>query len=74
MRLSLAGNDVDWTRKTSSPRTFSWISTKTSMSAKRLQTLFVMGTLRWAPMASAKGPVAISGNELKAQWRLVAMR
>ena len=35
IRLSLAGKLVDWTTNTSSPRTFSWISTKISMSAKR---------------------------------------
>src|ERR1700710_2203563 len=35
IRWSLAGNDVDWMTKTSEPRTFSWIWTKISMSAKR---------------------------------------
>jgi hypothetical protein len=35
IRWSLAGKEVDWMTKTSSPRTFSWISTKISMSAKR---------------------------------------
>ncbi len=35
IRWSLVGNEVDWMMKTSWPRTFSWISTKTSMSAKR---------------------------------------
>ena len=35
MMLSFAGNDVLWITNTSSPRTFSWISTKISMSANR---------------------------------------
>src|SRR5882762_5796178 len=35
IRWSLVGNDVDWMMKASEPRTFSWISTKISMSAKR---------------------------------------
>ncbi len=46
IRLSFAGNEVDWTTKTSSPRTFSWISTNTSMSAKRRTTQRVSGVLR----------------------------
>src|ERR1700739_1896454 len=43
IRWSLAGNDVDWTMKTSEPRTFSWISTNISMSAKRRTTALVSG-------------------------------
>ena len=35
IRLSLAGKLVDWITNMSSPRTFSWTSTNTSMSAKR---------------------------------------
>src|SRR3954447_10160784 len=35
IRWSLAGNDVDWMMKASEPRTFSRISTKISLSAKR---------------------------------------
>ena len=35
IKWSLAGADVDWITKTSSPRTFSCTSTKISMSAKR---------------------------------------
>src|ERR1700724_4618997 len=42
IRWSLAGNDVDWITKTSEPRTFSWISTKISMSAKR-RTMALVG-------------------------------
>ena len=44
--------EVDWTMKTSCPRTFSWISTKTSMSAKR----------RTWPLVS--GSAEIGGNGL----------
>ena len=43
IRWSLAGNDVDWMMKTSEPRTFSWISTKISMSAKRRTLALVSG-------------------------------
>src|SRR5580658_4674729 len=43
IKWSLAGNDVDWITKTSEPRTFSWISTKISMSAKRRTIAFVSG-------------------------------
>ena len=39
IRLSFAGNDVDWMTKTSSPRTFSRISTNTSISAKLVANL-----------------------------------
>ena len=46
IRLSLAGNDVDWMTNTSVPRTFSWISTKISMSAKRRTTALVSGVAR----------------------------
>src|SRR5215470_16683865 len=63
IRLSLAGNDVDWTTKTSSPRTFSLISTKTSMSEKRRMLAWVSGRCKYAEMASASGrllfPVSI---------------
>jgi hypothetical protein len=43
---SLAGYDVDWTTKTSAPRTFSRISTKISMSAKRRTTALARGIFR----------------------------
>jgi hypothetical protein len=46
IRLSLAGYDVDWMTNTSVPRTFSWISTKISMSAKRRTTALVSGVAR----------------------------
>src|SRR5271154_1008324 len=51
IRWSLAGNDVDWMMKASEPRTFSWISTKISMSAKRRTTALVSG--RSSPLAIA---------------------
>src|SRR5215471_5759544 len=43
IRWSLAGYDVDCRMKASEPRTFSWISTKISMSAKRRTTVLVRG-------------------------------
>src|ERR1700760_198538 len=41
IRWSLAGKEVDCRMKASEPRTFSWISTKISMSAKRRTTPLV---------------------------------
>ena len=46
IRLSLAGKEVDWMTNTSSPRTFSWISTNTSMSEKRRMLALISGRLR----------------------------
>ena len=46
IRWSFAGNDVDWMTNTSSPRTFSWISTKISMSAKRRTMHLASGSSR----------------------------
>ena len=40
---SFAGYEVDWMTNMSAPRTFSWISTKISMSAKRRTTALVSG-------------------------------
>ncbi len=46
IRWSFAGNEVDWTMNTSSPRTFSWSSTKISMSAKRRTMHLASGSSR----------------------------
>src|SRR5439155_2378387 len=43
IRWSLAGNDVDWMMNASEPRTFSRISTKISLSAKRRTLALVSG-------------------------------
>src|SRR5215467_1943198 len=61
IRWSLAGNEVDCRMKASEPRTFSWISTKISMSAKRRTTPLVRGT----PIPSAIA-CARAGLELPA--------
>src|SRR5262245_41014472 len=61
IKWSLAGNEVDCRMKASEPRTFSWISTKISMSAKRRTTPLVRGT----PMPSAIA-CASAGLELPA--------
>src|SRR4051794_18156791 len=55
IRVSLGGKDVDWMTNTSSPRTFSWISTNTSMSAKRRIEALVSGNSRISATASARG-------------------
>src|SRR5947209_7728413 len=61
IRWSLAGNDVDWMMKASEPRTFSWISTKISMSAKRRTT--ALASCRSRPLAIS---CAKTGLELPA--------
>src|SRR6267378_5287185 len=61
IRWSLAGYDVDWMMNTSEPRTFSWISTKISMSAKRRTMALVSG--RWSQLAIS---CARAGLELPA--------
>src|SRR5215475_4760173 len=64
IRWSLAGYEVDWITKTSLPRTFSWISTKISMSAKRRTTALVSGVARWAAMASASAGLELPATSL----------
>ena len=48
--------------KTSSPRTFSWISTNTSMSAKRCTVALVSSTRSEAAMASARGRLLLPAS------------
>src|SRR5579872_993155 len=62
IRLSFAGYDVGWMTKTSSPRTFSWISTNTSMSEKRRTLASVSGMCRYAEIASASGRLALQAR------------
>src|SRR5258705_8030006 len=64
IRWSLAGNDVDWMMKTSEPRTFSWIWTKISMSAKRRTTALVSGrcsqlAISWASAGLELPPTSL---------------
>src|ERR1700716_1834134 len=72
IRWSLAGNDVDWRTKTSAPRTFSWISTKISMSAKRRTTALVIGVWRWVAIASARAGLELPATSLIAPLLLAA--
>src|SRR6516165_815845 len=60
--VSLAGYDVGCTTNTSSPRTFSWISTKTSMSAKRRIEARVSGNFSVAATASARGRLLLQAT------------
>ena len=64
IRWSLAGNDVDWMMKTSEPRTFSWISTKISMSAKRRT--HGLGQRQMQPVGDFLGQhgIGIAGDQL----------
>jgi hypothetical protein len=55
IRLSFAGNAVDCMTNTSSPRTFSRISTKISSSAKRRTFAWVSGISRYSAIALASG-------------------
>src|SRR3569623_221238 len=64
IRLSFAGNEVDWMMKASEPRTFSWISTKISMSAKRRTTALVSGTARPCAMACASAGLELPATSL----------
>src|SRR5437660_1524181 len=63
IRWSLAGKLVDWMTNMSSPRTFSRISTKISLSEKRRMLALTSGKASLAEIASASGrlllPVSI---------------
>ena len=64
IRWSLAGNDVDWMMKTSEPRTFSWISTKISMSAKRRTLALVSGSSSAFGDFLRQHRIGIAGDQL----------
>src|SRR5437868_12764571 len=64
IRWSLAGYDVDWMMKASEPRTFSWISTKISMSAKRRTTALVSGKLSPPAIACASAGLELPATSL----------
>src|SRR5664279_6079191 len=68
IRWSLAGYDVDWITKTSAPRTFSWISTKTSISAKRLTTALVSVVLRYPAICWASAGLELPATSLIAPF------
>src|SRR5437764_12801492 len=64
IRWSFAGNEVDWMMKASEPRTFSWISTKISMSAKRRTTALVSGRSRPCAIACASAGLELPATSL----------
>src|SRR5260221_5809100 len=64
IRWSLVGNDVDWIMKASEPRTFSWISTKISMSAKRRTTALVSGNPSPAAISCARAGLELPATSL----------
>src|SRR4051794_8550050 len=64
IKWSFAGNEVDWMTKASEPRTFSWISTKISMSAKRRTTALVSGRSRPCAMACARAGLELPATSL----------
>ena len=53
---------------TSAPRTFSWISTKISMSAKRRTTALVSGVPMYLPMAAASTGLELPATSLIAPF------
>src|ERR1700760_1435982 len=64
IRWSLAGNEVDWITNTSEPRTFSWISTKISMSANRRTIALVGGTLSHLEICCASSGLELPATSL----------
>jgi hypothetical protein len=54
--------------KQSAPRTFSWISTNISMSAKRRTTALVSGVLRYSPIACARAGFELPATSLIAPF------
>src|SRR5262249_7892293 len=54
--------------KTSAPRTFSWISTKISMSANRRTTALVIGVPIYLPIASASAGLELPATSLIAPF------
>src|SRR6267378_1252539 len=64
IKWSLAGNDVDWMMKTSEPRTFSWISTKISMSAKRRTVALVSGRCSQSAISCASTGLELPATSL----------
>src|SRR5579863_3061341 len=64
IRWSLAGNDVDWIMNTSEPRTFSWISTKISMSAKRRTIALVGGRCSQSAISCASAGLELPATSL----------
>src|SRR4030081_982291 len=64
IRWSLAGNEVDWMMKASEPRTFSWISTKISMSAKRRTVALVGGRCSQLAISCAKAGLELPATSL----------
>src|SRR5271170_2819511 len=64
IRWSLAGNDVDWITNTSEPRTFSWIWTNISMSAKRRTMALVCGTLSQEEISWARAGLELPATSL----------
>src|SRR6201986_2004822 len=64
IRWSLAGNDVDWITKTSEPRTFSWIWTKISMSAKRRRIALGGGSSSQLAISCARAGLELPATSL----------
>src|SRR5712664_346627 len=64
IRWSLAGNDVDWMMKASEPRTFSWISTKISISAKRRTMALVSGKGSQLAISCARAGLELPATSL----------
>src|ERR1700737_687324 len=64
IRWSLAGNDVDWMMYASEPRTFSRISTKISLSAKRRTLALASGRCSQLAISCAKAGLELPATSL----------
>src|SRR5204863_4798206 len=64
IRWSLAGNDVDWMMNASEPRTFSRISTKISLSAKRRTLALVSGRFSQLAISWARTGLELPATSL----------
>ena len=69
IRLSFAGKLVDWMTNTSSPRTFSWISTKISWSAKRRTAHWARSRLEIGGDRLGEAAVGVAGDDLHLERR-----
>src|SRR6266542_3264368 len=64
IRWSLAGNEVDWMMKASEPRTFSRISTKISLSAKRRTLALASGRFSQLAISCARAGLELPATSL----------
>src|ERR1019366_763970 len=69
-RLSLTGEHVGWIRKTSWPRTDSWILTSNSPSAKRVMSIWTSGRSISRAMRSLSSGLPVPERSMRSPWGL----